>query len=527
MFEIKIFIVFFLIIDFINAQDDTPQWRPSFHFTPEKNWINDPNGLFYHNGIYHIFFQYNPYGNQWGSMSWGHAISSDLFHWDELPVAILSQQTEDIFSGSIVIDEKNVTGFATNNNNPPIVAIYTSAYKQDSNHSSGAQAQSIAYSLDTMAENFQFYPNNPVLNLSPEQNDFRDPKAIWYEKGNYWVLATVIADQFTVRFWKSTNLLQWEKLSDFTISHVPHDGAQWECPDLFPLFLDGNNSTLKWVLIVNVNPWGIAGGSGGMYYIGDFDGKIFTAQNVPAAGSDFADFNWLDHGADFYAASSFYNLQNPYEPILIGWMNNWDYAGALPTFPWKGAFSIPRKMSLKTINGAPKLVFNPVQQFSNLIAEGQTFYIRPFGVSSSIKVLEDRTRGILQNIEFTIKPSTAKKAGIIVRGNSDCSLGTKIIFDIEHSTLTVDRSKSGKIDFSNKFSLQHTVKNMTVNSQGLFNIQVIVDRGSIEVFAGDYSSPITDIIFPSIDMNYLAFFAEDGSAAFQNISVTNLPIILS
>uniref|UniRef100_A0AC35GRW4 Glycosyl hydrolase family 32 N-terminal domain-containing protein n=1 Tax=Panagrolaimus sp. PS1159 TaxID=55785 RepID=A0AC35GRW4_9BILA len=132
MFEIKIFIVFFLIIDFINAQDDTPQWRPSFHFTPEKNWINDPNGLFYHNGIYHIFFQYNPYGNQWGSMSWGHAISSDLFHWDELPVAILSQQTEDIFSGSIVIDEKNVTGFATNNNNPPIVAIYTSAYKQDS-----------------------------------------------------------------------------------------------------------------------------------------------------------------------------------------------------------------------------------------------------------------------------------------------------------------------------------------------------------------------------------------------------------
>uniref|UniRef100_A0AC34FVA6 Levanase n=1 Tax=Panagrolaimus sp. ES5 TaxID=591445 RepID=A0AC34FVA6_9BILA len=522
MFMLFFFIIF---IQLLNAQD-SPQWRPSFHFTPEKNWINDPNGLFYHNGLFHIFFQYNPYGNQWGSMSWGHAVSSDLFHWDELPIAILTQPTEDIFSGSIVIDEKNVTGFAISNNIPPIVAIYTSAYKQNSNHP-GVQAQSIAYSLDAMAENFQFYPNNPILDLNPEQGDFRDPKVIWYEKGNYWVLATVIADQFTIRLWKSTNLLQWTKLSDFTLPHIPHDGAQWECPDLFPLPLDGNNATLKWILIVNVNPWGIAGGSGGMYYVGDFDGTIFTAQNVPAAGSDYADFNWLDHGADFYAASSFYNLPNPFEPILVGWMNNWDYAGAVPTSPWRGAFSLPRVMSLKTINNIPKLVFKPVQQFSNLIAEGQTFYLRPMGISSSVIMLEDRTRGILQNIEFVIKPSTALRAGIIVRGNSDASLGTKIIFDIQQSTLTVDRSKSGKIDFSAKFSLQHIVKNMTVNEQRFFHIQIIVDRASVEVFAGDNTSPITDVIFPSDGMDYLAFFAEGGAATFQNISVTNLPIILS
>ena len=517
-------LIFNLCLAFIASQD-TPQWRPSFHFTPIKNWINDPNGLFYQNGLYHIFFQFNPYGNEWGSMSWGHAVSADLFHWDELPVAILSQPTEDIFSGSIVIDTQNVTGLATGQVSP-IVAIYTSAYKQGSSQGAGIQAQSLAYSLDEMAETFSFYPNNPVLNLKPAQNDFRDPKVFWYEKGGYWVMVTVIADKFTVRLWRSSNLLDWIKLSDFSIPNVPHAGTQWECPNLLPMFLDGDSNNTKWVMIVNVNPWSVAGGSAGMYYVGNFDGVTFTAHNFPPPGSDLADYNWLDHGADFYAASTFYNLPDPSKPVLLGWMSNWGYAAAVPTSPWRGAFAIPRTMALKTINGIPKLVFNPVNQFKTLIAEGNTIYLRPITLTSSQQLLDDRTRGTLQNIDLNIRISTAKRAGIIVRANNDSSLGTKIVFDFEHSTLTLDRSKSGKVDFSDKFSYQHIVKNMTVDTQGLFHIQVVVDRASVEVFAGDNTAPITDIIFPNDDCDRVFLFAENGIATFQNIAITNLPIIL-
>ncbi|MFD3840180.1 GH32 C-terminal domain-containing protein [Streptomyces sp. NPDC058642] len=272
---------------------DTPPYsetyRPQFHFTPDKNWMNDPNGLVYFKGEYHLFYQYNPSGNSWGDMSWGHAVSADLVHWKELPLALSHDDNEMVFSGSAVVDRDNTTGFGTKNN-PAMVAIYTSH-----NKATGTQAQSLAYSTDR-GRTWTKYQGNPVIDIGSK--DFRDPKVQWYAPTKSWLMTVSMPAEHKVRFYSSKNLKDWTLQSEFGPAGAT--GGVWECPDLFPLAVDGDKKKIKWVLVVNINPGGIAGGSAAQYFVGDFDGKKFTADDkgtyTPPTGTVTQDFEGPDFG---------------------------------------------------------------------------------------------------------------------------------------------------------------------------------------------------------------------------------------
>ncbi|MEU1365134.1 GH32 C-terminal domain-containing protein [Streptomyces sp. NPDC005803] len=281
-----------------DPRPSTETYRPQFHYTPQKNWMNDPNGLVYYQGEYHLFYQYNPNGDSWGDMSWGHAVSTDLVHWKELPLALSHDDKEMVFSGSAVVDRNNTTGFGTKDN-PPMVAIYTSHDK-----STGTQAQSIAYSTDR-GRTFTKYDGNPVIDIGSKE--FRDPKVQWYAPTKSWLMTVSLSTEHKVLFYSSKNLKDWQPLSEFGPAGAT--GGVWECPDLFPLAVDGDRKKIKWVLVVNINPGGIAGGSGAQYFVGDFDGTKFTAEDkgtyTPPAGTVVQDFEspgfgtWTTTGTAF------------------------------------------------------------------------------------------------------------------------------------------------------------------------------------------------------------------------------------
>ena len=281
-----------------HAQEPTYRepFRPQYHFTPAMNWMNDPNGLVFYKGEYHLFYQHNPFGDTWGHMSWGHAVSRDLVHWEHLPVAIAEEGDEAIFSGSAVVDHRNTSGFGTRRN-PPMVAIYTSAYPDD-------QKQSLAYSTDR-GRTWTKYAGNPVLDDS--DRDFRDPKVFWYEPEDEWRMVLAKSLQRKIAIYSSKDLKSWRHLSDFGPANAV--AGIWECPDLFPLAVDGDKGKRKWVMIVSLNPGSIAGGSGTQYFVGDFDGRRFTADNVepytPPAGDVFEDFEAADYGAWATTGSAF------------------------------------------------------------------------------------------------------------------------------------------------------------------------------------------------------------------------------
>ncbi|WP_050810599.1 glycoside hydrolase family 32 protein [Burkholderia ambifaria] len=496
---------------------DTPQWRSALHYTPQRNWMNDPNGLVYFQGLYHLFYQFNPNANVWGDMSWGHATSRDLLHWKEQPVAMRANPTEEFFSGSIVVDAHNTSGLGTASS-APLVALYTSVYKAASGHAPGTQAQSLAYSNDG-GRTWRQYAHNPVLTLNPESKNFRDPKVSWYAPGGYWLMTTVVADAHVVKMYRSHNLIDWEFLSDFTLRNIPHHGTLWEMPDLFPLPLDGDSRRQKWVMIVNVNPWSIAGGSGVMYFVGRFDGRTFTPEHVAPAGSDPAEYQWLDNGADYYAAGTFANAPDG-QAITIGWMSNWDYAAQIPTTPWRGAMALPRMLALKTINGMPRLTSAPVAQYASFVRGLAATHVNTLTVSSATRELAPATRGAVQNIDVTISPHSARRAGFIVRGSADGETGTRIFYDTANRTLTLDRSRSGDTQFSKAFSKQHVV-NLPLEN-GKLHLTVLVDRNSVEVFAGEGHAVITDLIFPAPGDNRVSVFADNGDATFIDMTITRL-----
>ena len=502
------------------SAEDTAQWRPVVHYTPQCNWMNDPNGLVYDNGRYHLFYQFNPLGNEWGNMSWGHAISTDLVHWREQPLAMRANAAEEIFSGSIVADNRNTSGLGTPGH-PPLVALYTSAYQAGSGHAPGTQAQSLAYSLDHGAT-WQPYGNNPILTLDPESKQFRDPKVSWYAPGAYWVMTTVVADAQVVKLYRSDDLIHWHFMSDFTQPGVPHDGALWEMPDLVPLALDDDPRRIKWVMIVNVNPWSIAGGSGAMYFVGDFDGRTFKPDDMAPAGSDPARFRWVDHGADFYAAGTFSGTPGSH-PIAIAWMNNWDYATRVPTAPWRGAMTLPREFALKSVDGEPRLIVRPAPAFEKW-ADGQpTVRLGDWAVESALRELPAATRGVAQRIALTLTIHGARRAGLVVRRSADGRTGTKITYDAEGQTLTLDRSQAGDSNFAATFSQRH-IANLPLE-HGKLRLEIIVDRSSVEVFANGGRIVLTDLVFPNRDADRIALFSEDGNALFSELSVTSLQSI--
>jgi levanase len=823
------------------------QYRPAIHFTPKQNWMNDPNGMVYHKGVYHLYYQHNPSGNTWGNMSWGHATSTDLTHWKEQPLAIATDDQQDIFSGSVVVDKDNTSGFGTAEN-PPMVAIFTSAYKDASPHR-GLQAQSLAYSLDD-GQTWTKYSANPVLNRNSA--NFRDPKVFWYDSpngGGYWVMAAVEAMEHKVVLYKSGNLKDWTLLSEFGPANAT--GGLWECPDLFPLAVDGDPANVKWVMVVNINPGGVAGGSAGQYFVGDFNGTTFTSESTkasdtlpagtpvagfndgtfngwtvnnepgnakngpfgdaPAAGtlpgqnavtgfagaglinsfndgdwpvgsmnspaftvgSDYLNFlvgggqhprvsdkldntpppgdllfsgfevpdgttlanagwtgtgdlapnfqpataggdfyigakrintfetggapgddrqgtmtspsftvsrnfmsmlvggghrdatsgqlleaqlvvngnvvrtlagddsgalnwkgwdvsefagqqaqlrivdqaiggwghltldhvmmtdqaavprsdettvnlvvdgkvvrtatgsnsevldwtswnvsefkgrqasirvvdnnrfgwghiladefvassrpatprletyDWLDYGRDYYASVSFANMPQD-QRIMLGWMNNWDYANTIPTSPWRSAMSLPRQVGLTQTAAGPRLVQKAVQQVDSLGTKSSYSEKRARSITPGMHVLPSAAWGQVQKIDVTFAPGTAAKSGITVLGNGNSS--TVIGYEKATGSLYVDRTKSGNTAFHPLFTSVDSAP-VTPDASGNVKLSIYVDRSSVEVFAQNGLRTITDQVFPEQGASQVALFAEGGTAQLKSITVKPL-----
>lgn len=485
-------------------------WRPAAHLTADKNWLNDPNGLVYHNGTYHAFYQYNPRGNSWGNMSWGHSTSTDLVHWEQQAVAMEASPQEEIFSGSIVMDKNNASGLGSAQN-PPMVALYTSAYGKNGTLPQGAQAQSVAFSLDN-GSTWQKYKGNPVLNLAPTNNNFRDPKITWYEPGRYWVMTTVVADAQVVKMFKSTDLLHWEFLSDF--SGVGAQGGLWEVPELVQMDVEGSTAK-KWVMLLSINPGGIAGGSGMQYFVGEFDGTRFTAENAAPADAPLTESQWLDHGADYYAANSISGAPGG-KPVLLGWMGNWDYAQHVPTTPWRGSMAIPRELTL--VRGEKRLELRSAiaTQALNTMADssGGEVKSKNLTVGPDAQDLGADFSARTQLIDLEMDLTSAREAGILLRRSADGSASLRISYNKEKRTVKVDRSKAGTSNFSEKFSPYHEVALPSSGSDSKVHLRILLDSSSVEVFAQDGAAVISDIFFPDWDNTGSSVFSMDGNTDF-------------
>ncbi len=328
-------------------------YRPQFHFSPREMWMNDPNGLVYHEGLFHLFYQYYPEDIVWGPMHWGHAVSKDMVFWEHRPIALYPDENGMIFSGSAVLDENNTSGFGTADN-PPLVAVFT--YHDTDGEKAGTsnfQTQGIAYSTDN-GQSWIKYLNNPVIANEEGFRDFRDPKVFWHEPSNHWIMVLVAGDH--ARLYRSGDLKSWEYLSSFGEEQGAHGGV-WECPDLFPLKVNEEGED-HWVLIISINPGAPNGGSGTQYFIGSFDGTTFNSKQQ--------DPLWLDWGTDNYAGVTYNNVPSG-ERIFIGWMSNWDYARTTPTHTWRSAMTLPRKLGLLETANSLVLTNEPLADLGTIL----------------------------------------------------------------------------------------------------------------------------------------------------------------
>lgn len=487
------------------------RYRPQYHFSPAVNWANDPNGLVYANGEWHLFYQHNPFGNTWGHMSWGHAVSRDLVRWTQLPVAIPERDGVMAFSGSAVVDSANTSRFGRNGA-PPLVAVYTGA-RVGSDHN---QSQYVAYSTDR-GRTWERYGSGPVLDVG--STEFRDPKVFWHAPSGRWVMVVSLATLHRVRFYASPDLKRWTPLSDFGPAGAT--GGVWECPDLFELPVDGNPGDTRWVLVVNINPGGPAGGSATQYFVGRFDGSRFTPDGETPASPDprGAKPLWADYGKDLYATVSWSDVpRGDGRRVWVGWMNNWQYAATVPTSPWRSAMSLPRTVGLVTTPDGIRLVQQPVAELERLrgapravaaqtIAQGST--------SLGAQGIAGKALEIAATFEVGRAAGAAREFGLKVRtGNGE---ETVIGIDPAAGQLVVDRTHSGRADFSRDFPARQTAPLPVEN--GRVRLRVFVDWSSVEVFAGDGRSVITSQIFPAPESEGVSLYATGGAARLVSLEV--------
>ena len=485
-------LLFFLTLFFsqaVNAQSFfyKEQYRPQFHFTPPIHWMNDPNGLVYYKGGYHLFYQFNPFGNRWGHMSWGHAISKDLVHWQHLPVAIPEEKDTMIFSGSCVVDYNNTSGFAKQTGEVPLVAVYTG-------HIEGKnQSQHIAYSLDD-GMTWTKYNANPVLDLG--KKDFRDPKVFWYEPGKKWVMAAVWPIERQVHFYTSKNLKQWEEMSSF--GPAGDTSGIWECPDLFQVPVRGEPGKTKWVLMLSPAPYM-------QYFIGEFDGHSFT--NETPGNKIFRP----DYGPDYYAAIVYNNLAATQKAISIGWVNNWNYAQDIPTTPWKSAMSLPRELSAKKINGEWMLLQQPVKKIEELRGKQSSW--------TNITVTDSKelpVKGQVMETEIVFSPSAKSISGIrLAKGNNKYA---EIGYDAVRKILYTDRSKAGDTSFHTSFAKQSRYETPLEPVNGKITLRIFFDKSIIEVFVNDGMAVMTSQLFPDEKNNGVELFSNRIPVRFEKIS---------
>ena len=458
------------VFDTVNRE----KWRPIYHHTPAYGWMNDPNGLFYKDGLYHLYYQWNPYGSQWENMHWGHSVSRDLVHWENKGMALAPDALGTIFSGCAVVDHQNTAGFGKG----AVVAFYTSAGE--------SQTQSMAYSKDNGAS-FVKYDGNPVV--TADVPDFRDPHVFWHRETARWVMLLAAGQE--MRIYSSSNLKDWQYESAFGEGWGNHDGV-WECPDLIKLPVRGTNKE-KWMLICNINPGGPFGGNATQYFIGQFDGHRFTCEDQPD------ETKWMDYGKDHYAAITFDNAPDG-RHILMAWMSNWQYANEVPTLQYRSANAVPCDIDLFEHAGKTYVGRTPAQEL--LALRGRRLLKR----SAAARRTFDAEKGAYELL-VNINPSAAGQTRLSLQNEK----GERVVltYDVAAATLSVDRTLSGETDFSDAFK---AVTTAPVRGQ-ISGLRIFVDKSSVEVFDADGRLSLTHLVFPTQPYNTLLLQNSRGNEA--------------
>jgi len=488
----------------------TEQHRPQFHFSPDSMWMNDPNGMVYYEGEYHLFYQFHPHSNVWGPMHWGHAISTDLIHWEHLPIALYPDSLGTIFSGSAVIDWNNSSGLGSSDN-PPMVAIFTHHnHELEKEGCSRFQYQSIAYSLDK-GRSWTKYSGNPVL-PNPGIRDFRDPKVSWYKKGQLWIMVFAAHDR--IMFYSSPNLIQWSKESEFSAELAPDEGV-WECPDFFPLSYGEEE---HWVLLVSIGGGGPNGGSGTKYYIGDFDGKQFTCSNPSCPP------RWLDYGKDNYAGVTWSDIpEEDGRRIFMGWMSNWQYANKVPTERWRSAMTLPRELRLIWEDNSYILTSTLAEEMKSIINESIKLDTGTFSGKKLVPLAAMEASQYYIQLSYKVAKGADSDLisdfGIILENQQ----GQKVQagYHMKDRQVFIDRSESGIIDFSRDFPGKHTAP-YAFSEDGVIRLRAIVDKSSIELFVDEGKIVMTELFFPDEPFNSLSFYSNGGSIELVEGSVSSV-----
>lgn len=470
------------------------KYRPAYHHTPLYGWMNDPNGMFYKDGRWHLYYQWNPYGSKWQNMTWGHSSSADLVRWEHHPAAIEANGLGTVFSGSSVVDSANTAGFGRD----AVVALYTSA---DVN-----QTQSLAHSSDG-GMTFEIYPGNPVLTLESEA---RDPNMFWDADNGRWVMSLAHALDHEMLFFTSPDLKEWTLQGSFGKGIGAQDGV-WECPDLFRLKVDGSDEE-KWVLVCNINPGGPFGGSATQYFTGDFDGKTFIA-DTDAEG--VIPTKWMDYGKDHYATVSWSDVPDN-RRVLIGWMSNWQYAGEVPTMQYRSANTLPREAGLfRAPDGQLYLSSSPVAELAAL-RDKPSVSVRnkPAGGNGRNFPLPGSNGGACE-ILLDIDSRKAGSVDITISNNDGES--ALLCYDAKAHTLSFDRRRSGLTDFSQDFPTVTTAP--TFETNGKLSLRIFIDRSSIEVFGNGGKTVMTNLVFPTVPYSSVSVSAKGGNARIENLKI--------
>lgn len=470
------------------------KFRPVYHHTPAYGWMNDPNGMFYKDGVYHLYYQYNPYGSVWGNMTWGHSTSRDLVHWTYEGTPIVPDAWGAIFSGSCVVDHENTAGFGKG----AVVAFYTSA---KSTPWGGVQSQSMAYSLDN-GKTFTKYEGNPILTSS--ERDFRDPKVFWYAPGKHWVMMLAVGQHMEI--YSSVNLKDWKKESEFGAMQGAHGGV-WECPDLVEIPVEGTRQK-KWVLICNLNPGGPFGGSAAQYFVGSFDGKTFVNESPTLT-------KWMDWGKDNYATVTWNNAPDG-RCVALGWMSNWQYANNVPTRQYRSANTIARDLTLYRVGEELYLKSTPSPEVKK--ARGEKVSKLSFNVAGEYEVasLLDDNKGAYE-VELVIRNQGASKIAFCLLNEK----GEKVsmYYDLARRQFVMDRSESGTVDFSKDFP---AVTVAPADTDKELTLRLFVDRSSIEAFGEDGKFVMTNLVFPSLPYNKMCFTSDEKGYTVKSFKVYRL-----
>ena len=465
------------------------KFRPTYHFSPLYGWMNDPNGMVYKDGEYHLFYQHNPYGSKWGNMHWGHAISKDLINWEHRPDAITPDALGTIFSGSAVVDTDNTAGFGAG----AIVAIYT--------QNSDRQVQSIAYSTDN-GRSFTKYENNPVL--TSDARDFRDPKVFWHKETQRWIMLLAVGQEMQI--FSSSNLKDWAFESSFGEGQGAHGGV-WECPDLFELPVDGTNEK-KWVLLCNLNPGGPFGGSATQYFVGTFNGKEFVNESPSKT-------KWMDWGKDHYATVTWSDAPDN-RRIAIAWMSNWQYANDVPTSQYRSPNSVPRDLSLFTVDGETYLQSAPSPELLKLrdVSKKRSFKV------NGTRIIKDMIAGNegAYEIELTIENQHADVIGF--RLYNDKGEEVDMQYDMKEKIFSMDRRKSGDVGFNENFPM--LTWTAIESGKDELKLRLFVDKSSVEAFGDGGRFVMTNQVFPSEPYTHIDFYSKGGAYKVDSFVIYKL-----